>query len=120
MNFVKKIFGSKLVQGWVTGEVRHLATVAAGFIMSLALSHGFTNVDATNVSQGVAAIVLGLFGYGMSKLNASNQTARAEIAAQTGSVVSPHDAPTIIARVDAAAPANKATLLEALAKEAAQ
>jgi hypothetical protein len=98
MDFVKWLLSSSLVQSLATKEVRHLATAAAGALLTWLVTHGAGQGDATNIAEGVAAIITGAGGYALSRFNASGNEARVQVAAQTGQIVTAADAKTIMAQ----------------------
>lgn len=137
MSLWKVVLGSSFFQSFATKEVRHLATAAAGAIMTYLGTHGGDQSAAASVAQAVSGLIVGAFGYGLSLLNASDSKAVASVAAATGTVLTAPVAQKMIqqgvvaqrqadtteaARVDAAikaaeksAPADRAALLAELA-----
>lgn len=111
MSFLKWLLSSSFVQSFATKEVRHLATAAAGALASWLIAHNADQSDATSIAEGVSAVIIGAAGYGLSLLNASNNEARVQVAAQTGLVVSAPQAQAVLAKTDAAAPSTKAALI---------
>jgi len=113
MNFIRMLLRSSFVQSFATKEVRHLATAASGAIASWLVAHSASQSDAANIAEAVAAFIVGAGGYGLSLLNASNNEARVQVAAQTGQVVSAPQARAILA-ADDAAPKTKDALIDDL------
>lgn len=87
MGFIRWLLKSSFVQSFATKEVRHLATLAAGFVLAYLQAHNATQSDAASIAEGVSALIVGGAGYGLSVLNASGNASVAKVAAQTGLVV---------------------------------
>lgn len=98
MGFLKWLLKCSIVQAFETKEVRHLATMAAGFALSWLLAHHASQDDAANISQGLGALIVGGAGYIFSRINSSNNKAVVQVAAATGEVVKPAEAKALIAQ----------------------
>lgn len=96
MSFIHWLLRSSFVQAFFTKEVRHLATAAAGALASWLVAHGGQQSDVTNITEGLTALLVGAGGYGLSMMNASGNAAVASVAAQTGMVVPPAQAKTLM------------------------
>lgn len=105
-NFLRWVLSTRFARAFMTSEIRHLATLAAGFVLGWLGQHGFLQGDAASIAEGVGAIIMGLGGYGMSKINSSNNKAVAQAAAQTGQVLPPAVAKAVVARAAADKKAN--------------
>jgi hypothetical protein len=114
MSFLRWLLSSSFVQSCATNEVRHLATAAAGALASWLIAHNASQSDAASIAQAVGALIVGIGGYGLSLLNASNNEARVQVAAQTGQVVTAPQAQAILAKADQAAPSTKDALVAEL------
>jgi hypothetical protein len=132
MSFIKSLLSSSFVQSFATREVRHLATAAAGALGAWLATKGGDPTSATNVGTAVGALILAVFGYGLSWLNGQNAETRVQVAAATGTVISGKTANGLmqqggdpagaadlaklaVAHADASAPTTKAALLADLA-----
>lgn len=115
------LLGSQLVQSFASREVRHLATAASGFVLSWLVAHQANQSDAASIAQGIFAIIVGLAGYGLSRLNGADTETRVQAAAITGQVVNAPEARAVLAqatavqKADANSPQTKASLLADLA-----
>jgi hypothetical protein len=138
MSFLRWLMSLSFVQNFVTGEVRHLATAAAGALTAWLVTHGAQQSDIASIAEGMTALIVGGAGYGLSLLNAKSQDVRAEVAAQTGTVLTSAVAKGLVAQgvhaqqvadqaqagkvqaainaADAAAPKDKASLIADLLK----
>jgi hypothetical protein len=132
MSIIKWLLSSSFVQSFANREVRHLATAASGFVLSWLVAHQSNQSDAASIAQGVFAIIVGGAGYGLSRLNGSNNETKVQVAAATGAVIDDKTANGLtkqggdpagaaalaklaIAHADADAPTTKAALLADLA-----
>lgn len=97
MSFLKWLLSRSFMRAFETSELRHMATLASGFALGWLGQQGFLQGDAAQVAEGIGAIIMGLGGYGLSKLNASGQKAVAQVAAQTGQVLTAAQAKAVLA-----------------------
>lgn len=98
MSFIWWLLKSSVVQTFALNEVRHLATLASGAALTWLLTHHAAQGDATNIAEGLSALIIGGAGYAFSEINASNNKAVTEVAAATGQIVKPPEAKALIAQ----------------------
>ena len=84
---LKWLLNSSFFQSFATREVRHIATGAAGAIAAYLATKGGDPASAANIGGAVAALILAVFGYGMSWITGKNNDTRVQVAATTGAAI---------------------------------